>query len=395
MKVALVVPGFSAHEKDWCIPALLNYVRALALQAEVHVFTLRWPERGGTYSVFGATVHALDGRKRLGVKVFSLWASALRAITVEHRRAPFDLLHAFWADEPGWVAAWAGNRLGIPVIISLAGGELVGLRDIGYGLQLLPGRSFLVQWGLAHASRVTVGSNYLLKLAQRSLPQSHWVKLVRAPFGVDTQCFQPSRITPHVSSLTAINVGSLIPVKNQALLLRALARVPDLSLQIAGEGVLRSELQTLASKLKVAQRVEFLGEVNHADLPRLYQAADVFIQTSRHEAQGMAALEAAACGLPVVGTPVGVLPEIGVIARDEAELAQHLIELMGDLPRRKTLGEAARAKVEADFSLAVAMERFMEVYRLVAIDPKGLSHNVSSHPSGLAGDLMSFKEQNR
>jgi glycosyltransferase involved in cell wall biosynthesis len=374
MKIALVVPGFSAHEKDWCIPALLNYVRALALQAEVHVFTLRWPERSGTYSVFGAKVHVLDGRKRLGVKVFSLWARALRLIAVEHRRAPFDVLHAFWADEPGWVAAWAGNRLNVPVIISLAGGELVGLRDIGYGLQLLPGRRFLVQWGLAHASRVTAGSNYLLGLARQSLPQSHWAKLVRAPFGVDTDRFSPSRLTPHASRLTshasrltAINVGSLIPVKNQALLLCALARVPLLSLRVVGVGALRNELQALASELKIAERVEFLGEVNHDDLPALYQTGDVFIQTSRHEAQGMAALEAAACGLPVVGTPVGVLPEIGMIARDEAELAQHLIELIADPPRWKTLGEAARAKVEADFSLGVAMKRFIDVYRSVAM----------------------------
>ena len=367
MKIALIVPGFSANEKDWCIPALLNYVRMLALQAEVHVFTLRWPERSGTYSIFGATVHALDGRKRLGMKVFSLWASALRAITAEHRRAPFDVLHAFWADEPGWVAAWAGNRLNVPVILSLAGGELVGLRDIGYGLQLLPGRRLLVHWGLTHASRITAGSDYLIRLARRSLPQSHWAKLVRAPFGVDTERFQPSRVTPHASRRTAINVGSLVPIKNQAMLLRALAHIPQLSLRVVGEGALRNELQALASKLEIAERVEFLGEVNHADLPRLYQAADGFIQTSRHEAQGLAALEAAACGLPVEGTPVGVLPEIGVIARDEAELAQHLIELIGDPPRWKTLGEAARAKVEADFSLDIAMERFIDVYRSVAM----------------------------
>jgi glycosyltransferase involved in cell wall biosynthesis len=366
MKIALIVPGFSANEKDWCIPALLNYVRALSPQAELHVFTLRWPERGGTYSVFGATVHALNGRKRLGMKVFSLWASALRAITAEHQRKPFDVLHAFWADEPGWVAAWAGNRLNIPVIISLAGGELIGLRDIGYGLQLLPGRRFLVQWGLAHASRFTAGSDYLLELARKSLPQSQWAKLVRAPFGVDIDRFSASRVTHHASRLTALNVGSLIPVKNQAMLLRALARVPGLCLQIAGEGVLRKGLQTLTSEMKIAERVEFLGEVNHADLPWLYQAANVFLQTSRHEAQGMAVLEAAAGGLPVVGTPVGVLPEIGVIARDEAELAQHLIELISDPPRWKTLGATARAKVEADFSLSVAMGRFMDVYRSVA-----------------------------
>jgi len=366
MKVALVLPGFSSHEQDWCIPALLDYVRTLALQAEVHVFTLRWPERGGTYPIFGSTVHALDGRKRLGVKVFSLWARALRALAAEHHRAPFDVLHAFWADEPGWVAAWAGQRLKVPVIISLAGGELVGLRDIGYGLQLLPGRRFLVQWGLAHASRVTAGSDYLLGLARKSLPQSQWAKLVHAPFGVDTERFYPSRVTRHSPRLTAINLGSLIPVKNQTLLLRVVAHVPQLSLRVVGEGPLMNELQAFASELKIAERVEFLGAVNHGDLPALYQAADVFVQASRHEAQGLAVLEAAACGLPVMGTPVGVLPEIGLIARNEDEIAQHLIELIADPPRGKTLGEAARAKVEADFSLGVALGRFMDVYRSLA-----------------------------
>ncbi|MGH2522781.1 MAG: glycosyltransferase family 4 protein, partial [Anaerolineales bacterium] len=186
MKIGLVLPGFSADEQDWCIPALLNYVHTLAVRAEVHVFTLRWPERGGKYQVFGATVHALDGRKRMGVRVLNLWVRALRAMEAEHQRRPFDLLHAFWADEPGWLAAWAGARLDVPVVISLAGGELVGLRDIGYGLQLLRGRGPLIRWSLRRAARVTAGSNYLCKLARDHLPRSQWSKITYAPLGVDT-----------------------------------------------------------------------------------------------------------------------------------------------------------------------------------------------------------------
>jgi glycosyltransferase involved in cell wall biosynthesis len=117
--------------------------------------------------------------------------------------------------------------------------------------------------------------------------------------------------------------------------------------------------------LGIADRVEFLGHVNHGALPPVYQKADVFAQTSRHEAQGLAVLEAAACGLPIVGTPVGVLPEIGVTARDEAELTQRLIELRDDSPRRAALGESAHHKLLAEFALTVTGERWRGLYQAV------------------------------
>ena len=361
MKIALVVPGFSAHERDWCIPALLDYVRVLAAQAEVHVFTLRWPERSGSYRVFNATVHALDGREHLGLSVFGLWARALRAMAAEHRRKPFTTIHAFWADEPGWVAALAGRRLGVPVIISLAGGELIGMRDIGYGAQLLPGRRALIRWGLRQADRVTTGSKYLLDLTRAYLPQKHWHKLRYAPLGVDTELFSPALTTKRAGEgqrVTVLNVGSLTPVKDQATLLRAVTRIPQAHLRIAGGGPLRVELQRLAGELGIANRVEFLGEIDHGQMTAVYGAADLFVQASRHEAQGMAALEAAACGLPAVGTNVGILPDIGrcVPVGDVASLAEAI---------RRTLNEggaSAREKVEADFSLARAMEKLFALY---------------------------------
>jgi glycosyltransferase involved in cell wall biosynthesis len=377
MKVALLVPGFSAHERDWCIPALLDYVRVLAQRATVHVFTLRWPEQGRKYSVYGATVHALDGRKQLGVSVLGLWARALRAIASEQRRAPFDVLHAFWADEPGWVAALASRWLNIPAIISLAGGELVGLPDIGYGLQRLPGRTTLIRLALRRATRVTIGSEYLCALAHS---QCNPRKLLRVPLGVDTARFSPLPVGGESSiakrsgegkrvrerSPGILSVASLHPVKNHALLLRAFRRVAaelaEVQLQLAGDGPLKYELVQLAEGLNV----QFLGEVDHGALPEIYRRADVFVQTSRHEAQGMAVLEAAACGVPVVGTPVGVLPEIGLVVRDEREIADQLLALLRDAPRRRALGEAARKKVEAEYSLTSTVERFEQLYRVAS-----------------------------
>ncbi len=362
MKVALVVPGFSSHERDWCIPALLDHVRVLAKTVELHVFAMRWPERRATYPVFGADVHALGGRKRLGPRVVSLWARALRAIAAEHRRAPFDVVHGFWADEPGWVAAWSGRRLGVPTIISLAGGELVGLPDIGYGLQSLTGRGWLVRWALKRAACVTAGSRYLITLARAHLPKSHWSKLTLAPLGVDTARFTPSPGCRPNQNPVVLNVGALYPVKGHALLLRAFSRVSAGRLQIVGDGPLKPSLQKLAAELNLLDRVEFLGDVAHEKLPELYRAASVFAQVSRHEAQGMALLEAAACAVPAVGTPVGILPEIGLTTCGEEDLACQLAELLQDPVRLENLGQAALAKVQHDLSAKTTVGRFIDLY---------------------------------
>lgn len=368
VKILLVLPGFSAHERDWCLPALLDYVRALAGRADVHVAALRWPERGGTYSVFGASVHALDGRKHLGLRAVGLWARAVQVIAREHRRRPFDVVHAFWADEPGWVAAWAGRRLGAPVVVSLAGGELVGLKDIGYGMQLLPASRLLIAWSLRRAACITAGSEYMLRLARAHLREPARSRLVRAPLGVDTARFCAPGGAPRPKRDTAsvvLNVGSLVPVKGQAHLLRAFARAAqrvgrrNLRLRIVGGGPLRPALQSEAGRLGVAPQVEFSGEVDHGQMPAQYLGAAACVQASRHEAQGMASLEAAACGLHVAGTAVGVLPEFGPAApvEDQAALADLICHVV-DAPKPDL-----REHIAAEYSLSASLSRFLELYR--------------------------------
>ena len=370
MKIAVLVPGFSRSSTDWCIPALRDHVDRLGgSKHEVHVFAIRWPHRRTCYVIGAARVHAFGGGQRLGVRVIGLWRRVIRAIVEEHRRGAFAVIHAFWADEPGWLAVWTGGRLGVPVVVSLAGGGLVAMRDTDYGLLRLPGRRQAVAWSLRRADAVTVGSRYLLELARPVLPAGRRDRLVLAPLGVDTSRFAPaigerggnngnSRERPVV-----LNVGSLFPVKGQMGVLRAFARVPDAELWIAGVGPLRQSLQRLATQLGLRDRVRWLGAVPHEQLPAVYRSAAVFVQGSRHEAQGMALLEAAACGVPSVGTPVGVLPEIGRIAAGEEELARELGRVVRDETLRRELAGRALASATAVYSARVATERFVELYR--------------------------------
>lgn len=362
MKIGIVLPGFSADEHDWCIPALYSFVRAQAQQNEIHVFALEYPFKRSQYDFFGARVHALGGAHRGKPYAPRLWSDAFSEIFSEHRRSKFDLLHAFWVNKPGVIARIAASFLGVPFIASVAGGELIALRQIRYGGQLNRLERMMVSWVMKRADRVTVGSHYLQAIVAR------WRGDVQViPLGVDTNLFSPCpSATPH-PGIKIVNVGSLNPVKDQGVLLDAFARInPSARLGIIGAGEQAKSLRARASDLGILPRVDFPGEVAHDVLPQKYRAADIFVQSSIHEAQGMALLEAAACGIAIAGTPVGVLPEL---AKRGAAIAAggFSAETLADaihcaIDQREELGCHAREVIEKEFSISETIARWRDLY---------------------------------
>lgn len=378
MRLALITPGFaSPGETDFAIPALVDTVRALAERHEVHVFTLRYPHRRDSYEVGGAIVHAFGGGTVGGASRLRLLQRVLAAVGREHRRRPFDFFHGLWADEPGFVAAAASRLHRKPSIVSILGGELVGFPDIGYGGQLSRINRLLTRQALRHASAVTVGSDFLRQIAAARVPDD---RLHTVPLGVDTNLFTPAP-TPHTPRPTAhfhiLHVASLSPVKDQATLLRALAIVaiehPEVHLHIAGSGLLQPALTAHTAELGLTERVTFHGQVAHERLPGAYQAADLFVLSSRYESQSLAALEAAACGCPVVGVAVGVLPELVDPAQvvpvgNAGALAAAISGLIHDPGRRSRSAADSRAIVLDRFALADTVTGLELLYQELSAD---------------------------
>jgi glycosyltransferase involved in cell wall biosynthesis len=376
VRVGLVVPGFSADANDWCIPALRNLALQLAGVADLHVFTLRYPARPARYELFGAHITALGGGEARGLGSAGLWRRTASALAAEHRAHPFDVLHAFWAGEPGFVSALMGRALRIPTVVSLAGGELVRLRDIGYGGHLRRAERMKTRLALRLARVVTAGSASTLASATSWLgPQPPW-RMRQIPLGVDLTMFAPADDRPADRVPRLLNVASLSRVKDQATLLLAAALLRErgyaFDLEIAGSGPLQGELRSLAGRLDLDSTVRWRGEIVHDRLPREYQRAQLFVLSSRHEAQSMVALEAAAIGLPVVGTSVGVLPELAPAAArvapvgDADGLADAIAGLLNDEPSRIRSGQAARSRAVAEYGLELCTARFHDLYREVA-----------------------------
>ena len=364
MRVALLLPGFSRSADDWAIPALQTLACRMARRHDVHVFSLRYPA-AGRYRFCGLTHHAIGGGSRFGIASLSVWKQAIRAVVGEHRRAPFDVLHAFWVDEPGLAAVIAGALLRRPVVASAAGGEVVYFPDLQYGTWGSLYRRLLVGFVLRRATLVTAGSAY-----QRELCLARGAPAIRtrlAPLGVDLQHFSPG-VMPAWECPTIIQAASLTPVKNQAMLLKALARIgeklPAVRLLLAGGGPLEPALREEAQRQGVAGQVRWEGRVSFPEMPGIYLQGHLYLQTSRHESQGMSVLEAMACGLPAIGTPVGVLPEVAAhpVSNDVMHLVEQAVDLLSDRATYRRCRQTARESVGKHYSLRLAVERFESVY---------------------------------
>jgi glycosyltransferase involved in cell wall biosynthesis len=375
VRIGLIVPGFSASEADWCIPALLDLARVLAESHEVHIFAIRYPHRTGTYRVYGATVHAFGGAGAGGLRRAPLLFRVMAEVVREHRVAPFDVLHGLWADEPGFVAVTAAHRLRIPSLVSLLGGELVQMPESDYGGQLSQVNRLLTRVALRSAGRVTVGSVYLRGIAEAFVSGD---RLAVLPLGVDDDRFSPIGESARLVGTPALlHVASLVPVKDQATLLHALAQIqivlPDVHLHIVGEGGLRDDLVRLAAMLEIRDAVTFHGPLEHDRLPCYYRAADACLLTSRFESQGMVVLEAAACGTPTFGTSVGLLPEFWsavptVPVGDSAALADAIVETSREPGGFQARGERARRVVSERYLLGQTVARLDRLYRDIRTD---------------------------
>lgn len=376
LRVGLIVPSIGVGGAVET-PAVSALVTSLTTVADVTVFALQYPAEPSRGLVDGVPVWALGGRS---MRTRALVRRTVRAVRAAHQRAAFDVLHGLWLFEPGFIAALAGSLLRVPSVASIGGVEVVSLPDIGVGgMQNLRGR-LLCRLVARRAGLVTGGSSYVLELGRRLAPRRPANDFRFAPLPVDVVRFAAPGVHKQSTDLTTrlLHVASCIPVKDQATLLRAFAVLhterPQVSLTLVGSDPqgLRAELEGFAAALGTRDAVAFLDERPYAKLPPVYAAADVFVLTSRHESQAMVVLEAAAGGLPTVGTAVGVVPDLspaGALAvpvGDDGALARALRTVVDDPELRAAMGRAARAQALDRYDIAPVARRYYDIYSELA-----------------------------
>jgi len=369
MKIAMVVPGglHPGGERE-VVPSWLALFDKLSAHHDIHAFVLEHLPQAQTYPLRGFTVHDL-GRPSapLGLARWAQERSLLDALREQDR---FDLIHGFLADPAGQLAARAGRRLGMPSVVTCDSGEFISLPAIDYGSQrTIRGRK-AVQEACTQATRVHVCTKFMAELAA-----SRNIKTTIIPLTSITS--DPATISTAAlkrdegALFRLVQVASLSRVKNQRLLIDALgivSRKINAHLDLVGEDTLGGELQKHADRSGLGPHITFHGFLPQSRVREILSAADLYVQSSLHEAAGVSVLEAAAYGVPVLGSLAGYVADWSPLqakALHDAipeSLADAILTLHADRDGCRSMAAAAHAFAVAHDAAWSASE-FDALYR--------------------------------
>ena len=292
------------------------------------------------------------------------------------RTRPVALIAARVLPE-GLVAGIIGRALGIPVF-TFAHGEEVAVygQEASFAKNSTTAR--MKRWflwkGYALSRTVIANSRFTFRLLRQGGGPGRRIELVHP--GTDPAVFRPgpkSRAMMQRWNIdngpVLLTVGALCERKGQDTMIRAmpqiLAEFPQAQYLIAGSGPKRLMLEALASELGVRERVFFLGRVPDAELPDLYNLADVFVMANRVlegqgevEGFGIVFLEASAAGKPVIGGNTGGTEDaiqegvtgLRIDARDPATVARAVVSILKHPELAREFGRQGRQRVLKDFT---------------------------------------------
>lgn len=275
-----------------------------------------------------------------------LAAALLPTLRDLHADRPFDVIDAqfFWPD--GAAAMRIAGALGIPFSIKARGSDIFHWGKI-------PGpRAQMVEAANAAGGLLAVSEALRGEMIALGMPAE---RIAVHRTGIDRDLFKPrdraaAKAALGVAGPLIASVGALIAGKGHELAIAAMARLPNATLLIAGEGPERRRLERAIAAGGLSDRARLLGGVPQERVGALLAAAEVMLLMSRSEGLANVWIEALACGTPIVVGDAGGASEVvtareagRIAAFDEAAVADAVREVLADPPDR----EAVRATVDA------------------------------------------------
>lgn len=354
MRVALLGPGNSIHIQRWS-----NGLASRGL--DVHLITSH------------EVLDGLDQRVKVHrLKFRAPWAYLLSAAEVANciNALKPQLLNAHYATGYGLLARRSGFQA---TLLSVWGSDVYDF----------PEKSALHRWlvrgNLQSAEAVASTSECMARRTSLVASPKH---VFVTPFGVDESLFTPATTGGNRGKLVIGTVKTLsqkygidVLIHAFALAARELGASAELSLEITGSGPEEAALKELVVQLGIASAVTFHGAVPHARVPEMLQRLDIFAALSRDDSEsfGVAAVEAAACGLPVVVSEAEGLAEVTLHGKtglvvpkgNPQAAASALVQLARDTELRQTLGAAGRQHVLHHYTWDQSLDTMIAAYQTV------------------------------
>jgi glycosyltransferase involved in cell wall biosynthesis len=306
------------------------------------------------------------------------YAAAIRALNAAHQQRAFDWIHVQWILPSGPIGAHYSLRHRLPFVLTLQGSDV-------YLAERFRPLAWIARYTLrAAALTAGVSEDLRIRALRIGLPYANSTVI---PNGVDPDLFKPDvalgkeirvRLNLLPDTPVILAVGRLVYKKGFDILLRAMPNIlrahPSAVLLIAGDGDLNEMLAELVDRLRLSHAVRFLGHIPWLDLPGLMNAADLcvfpYVRDQSGNVDGMptAAIEAMACGRPVVASRLTGLEELisdrhtGWLVSPgvPCELAQAISTLLNDTSQQERIGANAREQVTRNYSWRVIARRYID-----------------------------------
>jgi D-inositol-3-phosphate glycosyltransferase len=382
------------------------YVRALSRElgrrgVDVDVFTRRVDPSAPEIVPFGSRVRVIhvDAGERGPIDKSAAFAAlpqfvrGVREFRAAHQ-LEYDVVHShYWLS--GWVGSFLSRRWDVPHLTMFHTLERLKNRSSGEGDEY-PTRAEVEERIVGSVDRIVASSDHERDaLAERYGARRERVVVI--PCGVDLQLFQPgnrdqARAALGVSGDVVLFVGRMDPIKGLDVLLRAVALLherPNLTLLVVGGAGTEEELRLnreLVARLHLEERVQFRGAVPQEELPRYYNAANVCVIPSHYESFGLVAVEALACGTPVVGSLVGGLPTVihdgvnGLLVpwRQPEAFAERIEQLLVDPGLWASFASRARQSV-LGYDWAAVAKRILAEYQVLGAEREPIAACQDAH----------------
>ncbi len=236
---------------------------------------------------------------------------------------------------------------------------------------------YLIRMEKKQLSRASAVSTMSLHFAEHVSQACNYaldkIKIIYYP--IDTKKFYPNNFN---FPPTVTVVGRIEKRKGTHILIKAMESVwevyPNISVNLIGEeGDLKKSQLLESVKLENRKRIHFTGYLGHDELPDYYRKTTLYVTPTRYEGFGYTLLEAMACGVPVVATSVGAIPEVvdngltGLLvdAEDPKALANAILSLLSEESKRKEMGEQSRRKVLNTYTIEKIGKQTLDFYEKV------------------------------
>jgi N-acetyl-alpha-D-glucosaminyl L-malate synthase BshA len=281
-----------------------------------------------------------------------------------------QVLHVHYAI-PHAVSAQLARQLveeaNLKVVTTLHGTDIT---LVGQDSSFLP----VTKLGIDKSDAVTAVSTYLKERTELAIGTTKPIEVVYNFVNPDNTRRMPKTVTRKARGKVVIHISNFRPVKRIGDVVAVFARIRkemESTLLLVGDGPERARAEQMSRELGILDSVRFLG--SRTPVEELLSSSDLMLFPSEQESFGLAALEAMACEVPVIGTNTGGLPEVVVDGEsgllfevgDVESMAAGAIELLRDEEKSIEMGRRGRERVVENFSSSKIIPRYEAVYERV------------------------------